>query len=130
MSSLALIAQPISEITACNVAEVFINAWITRWGVPLRYNRQGNNSKSHVFQLFQYFGVSPKALNFLPDRKRGDACAKKELSRQKKETCSLSAVTSEVTLKIFLAAGGRPMRSSLGGKLVNLSTSSSRHFYE
>ena len=38
-----------------------------------------------------------------PDRKRVNACAKKELSQQKKEACSLSAVTSGVTtLKSFL----------------------------
>ena len=38
-----------------------------------------------------------------PDRKRSDTCAKKELSRQKKESRSFLAVTSEVkTLKSFL----------------------------
>ena len=36
------------------------------------------------------------------DRKRGDACAKMEASRQKEEIRSLSAVTGEVaTLKPF-----------------------------
>ena len=44
-----------------------------------------------------------------PDRKWGDAYAKKRTSCQMKETRSLSAVTDEVTtLKIFLAAGWSP----------------------
>ena len=66
-----------------------------------------------------------------PNRKRGDACAKKEPSWQKKETRSLSAVTGEMTtLKSFLLLVGGPTRPSLGSVLVNLSTSTSRLFYQ
>ena len=51
-------------------------------------------------------------LSEVPDRKSGDACVKKEPSRQKKEILSLSTVTDEVTtIKIFLAAGRRPNAS-------------------
>ena len=65
------------------------------------------------------------------DRKRGDACAKKEPSRQKKETCSLSAVTSGVTTpKSFLLLVEGAMRPSLADALANLSMNSSRLFYQ
>ena len=62
-----------------------------------------------------------------PDRKRGDACTiKKELSRQKKESCYLPAVTSGVTTpKSFLLVGEGNMRPPLDDALANLSTSSS-----
>ena len=57
-----------------------------------------------------------------PGRKRGDACTKKEPSRSKKETRSLSAVTGEVTtLKSFLLLVGGPTRPSLGGALAIVS---------
>ena len=47
---------------------------------------------------------------------------KKKAFRQKKEICSLSAVTGEVTiLKPFLLLVGGPTRASLGGALANLS---------
>ena len=67
------------------------------------------------------------------DRKRGDAWAKKEPSRQKKETRSLSAVTSGVITPNFfffvlLVEGAT--RLSLDNALANLSTSSSRLFYQ
>ena len=59
----------------------------------------------------------------VPDRKMGSACAKKEPSRQKKEACSLSAVTSGVTTpKSFLLLVEDAMSLSLDGALVNLST--------
>ena len=62
-----------------------------------------------------------------PDRKRGDACAKKEPSRLKKEACFLSAVTSGVTTpKSLLLLMEGAMRPSLEDVLANLSTSSSR----
>ena len=69
------------------------------------------------------------------DKKGGDACAKKEKrkkkepSRQKKETPSLSAVTSKVTtLKIFLAGGGRKGNKASPAKrsLVTLSSTCSK----
>ena len=61
-----------------------------------------------------------------PDRKRGDTCAKKEPSRQKKEACALSAVTSGVmTPKYFLLLVEGAMRPSLDDVLANLSTNSS-----
>ena len=62
-----------------------------------------------------------------PDKKRGDACVKKELSQQKKEACSLSAVISGVTTsKSFLLLVEGTMHLSLDDMLANLSTSS-RH---
>ena len=66
-----------------------------------------------------------------PDRKRGITCAKKEFSQQKKENCSFSAVTSGVTTpkSILLLVEGT-MRPSLDNTLANLSTSSSRLFYQ
>ena len=66
-----------------------------------------------------------------PDRKRSDACAKKEPSRQKKETRPLLAVTSRVTTpkSVLLLVEGA-MRLSLDGVLANLSTSSSCLFYQ
>ena len=49
-----------------------------------------------------------QTLSDASDKKGGDAFVKKDPSRQKKEACSLSEVTGEVTtLKIFLVAGGR-----------------------
>ena len=66
-----------------------------------------------------------------PTRKRGDACAKKEPSRQKKEASSLSAVTSGVTTsKSFLLLVEGAMRPPLDDALANLSTSGSRLFYQ
>ena len=66
-----------------------------------------------------------------PEKKRGNACAKKEPSRQKKEACALSAVTSGVTTpKDFLLLVESAMRPSLDNALANLSTSSSRFFYQ
>ena len=67
-----------------------------------------------------------------PDRRRGDACVKeKEPSRQKKESRPLSAVTSGVTTpKSFLLLVEGAMGPSLDDALVNLSTSSSRLFYQ
>ena len=62
-----------------------------------------------------------------PDRKRDDACAKNEPSRPKKEPPSLSAVT---TPKSFSLLVGGAMRPSLYDALANLSTSSSRLFYQ
>ena len=64
-----------------------------------------------------------------PNRKRGGACAKKEPSCQKKETCSLSTVTSGVTTpeSILLLVEGT-MRPSLDDAVANLSTSSSSFF--
>ena len=55
-----------------------------------------------------------------PDRKRGDACSKeKELSRQKQESCPLSAVTSGVTTpKSFLLVVEGTMRPSLDDALT------------
>ena len=66
-----------------------------------------------------------------PDKKRSDACAKeKELSRQKKESHSFSAVTSRMTTpkSILLVVEGTTCLS-LDDALANLSTSSSRLFY-
>ena len=69
----------------------------------------------------------PEALN----RKRGDACTKKEPSQQKKEACSLSAVTSGViTPKSFLLQVEGTMRPPLDDSLPNLSICSSRLFYQ
>ena len=70
-------------------------------------------------------------LSEAPDRKRGDACAKeKEPSWQKKESCSLSTVTSGVTTPTsFLLVVEGATRTSLNDALANLSTSSSRLFY-
>ena len=65
-----------------------------------------------------------------PDRKRGDASAKKEPSRRKKEACSLSVVTSGVTPKSFLLLAEGAMHPSLDDALTNLSMSSSRLFYQ
>ena len=66
-----------------------------------------------------------------PDRKRGDACAKKEPSQQKKEIRSLLSVTSGVTTpKSFLLLVEGAMRPSLDDTLVNLSTCSSHLFYQ
>ena len=54
----------------------------------------------------------------------------KEPSRQKKESCSFSAVTSRViTPKSFLVVVGGAMCLSLVDLLANLSTSSSHLFY-
>ena len=66
-----------------------------------------------------------------PDRKRGDACAKKEeTSRQKKESRPLSAVTSVVTTpKSFLLLVEGALRPSLDDALANFSTSCSRLFF-
>ena len=59
-----------------------------------------------------------------PNRKKGP-------SRKKKETCSLSAMTSRVsTPKSFLLWVEGAMRPSLDDSLANLSTSSSRLFYQ
>ena len=67
----------------------------------------------------------PKA----PDKKRCDACAKP--SRQKKEACAFPAVTSRVTTpKYFLLLVKGAMRLSLDDALADLSTSSSRLFYQ
>ena len=66
-----------------------------------------------------------------PDRKRGDVCAKKELSRQIKEARPLSAVISGVTTpKSFLLLVKGAMRLSLDDALANLSTCSSCLFYQ
>ena len=65
------------------------------------------------------------------DRKRGDACSKKEHSRRKKESRSLSAVASGVTTpKFFLLLVEGAMRPSIDDALANLSTSSSYLFYQ
>ena len=65
-----------------------------------------------------------------PDRKRGDACAKKEPPWQKKEARTLSAVSSVVTTpKSFLLLVEGTMHPSLDDALANLSTSSSHPFY-
>ena len=57
-------------------------------------------------------------------------CKEKELSGQKKEFRSLSAVTSGVTKpKSFLLVVEGAMCSSLNEALANLSTSGSRLFY-
>ena len=67
-----------------------------------------------------------------PDRKRGDACAKKkELSRHKKKNfVPLSAVTGRVTTpKSFLLVVKGAMRPSLDDTLANLSTHSSHLFH-
>ena len=66
-----------------------------------------------------------------PDRKRGERMGKENKpSRQKKESCSFSAVTSGVTtLKSFLLVVEGTMRPSLDDVLANLSTSSGRLFY-
>ena len=66
-----------------------------------------------------------------PDRKTGDACAKKkEPFRQKKEFLSLSAMTSGVTTpKSSLLVVEGAMHSSLVVALANLFTCSSRLFY-
>ena len=54
----------------------------------------------------------------------------KELSRQKKKSRSLSAVTSGVTTpKSFLLVVEGAMRPSLEDALANFSTSSNRLFY-
>ena len=64
-----------------------------------------------------------------PDRKRSDACAKKEPSRQNKEACALSAGISGVTTpKSFLLLMEGAMCPSLDDALANLSTNSNRHF--
>ena len=66
-----------------------------------------------------------------PDRKKGDVYAKKEPSRQKKESLSLLAVTSEATtLKSFLLLEKGPTCLCLYGTLVNISISSNRFFYQ
>ena len=66
-----------------------------------------------------------------PWSEKGWRMCQKDRSQQKKETGSLSAVTGEVTtLKFFLLLVVGPMRLFLGGTLVNLSTSSSRLFYQ
>ena len=65
-----------------------------------------------------------------PDRKRGDACTKKEPTWRKKEAYSLSAVTSGVTIpKSFLLVVEGAMRLSLNDALANLFTSSCHLFY-
>ena len=66
-----------------------------------------------------------------PDRKRGDAYAKKrKLSRQKKESRSLSPVISGVTTpKSFLLVVEGATRPSLDNALANFSTCSSHLFY-
>ena len=66
-----------------------------------------------------------------PDMKEGQRMHKeKEPSQQKKESHSLSAVTSRVTtLKSFLLVVEGAMCPSLDDVLVNLSTSSIRLFY-
>ena len=67
----------------------------------------------------------------VPDKKRDDACAKKEPSQQEKEACSLSAVTSVMTTpKYFLLLVEGAMHPSLEYALVNLSSCSSRFFYQ
>ena len=67
----------------------------------------------------------------VPDRKRGDACKKKEPSRQKKEICSLSAVTNGVTTpKSFLLLMEGTMRPALDDGLAHFFTCSSRLFYQ
>ena len=54
------------------------------------------------------------------DRKRVDACAKKELSKQKKETCFLSAVASgETKPKSFLLLVEVPAPPSLAVSFTN-----------
>ena len=59
----------------------------------------------------------------VPDRKRDDACTKKDPSWQKKESCSLSAVNSGVTTpKSFLLLMEGTMCPSLDDVLANLST--------
>ena len=66
-----------------------------------------------------------------PDRKRGDAWAKKEPSRRKKESRSFSALTSVVTTpKYFLLLVESAMHPSLDDALANLFTSCSRLFYQ
>ena len=67
----------------------------------------------------------------VPDKKRGDACAKKKNHPvKKKESRSLSAVTSGVaTPKSFLLVGEGAMRPSLDDALANLSLCNSRLFY-
>ena len=63
-----------------------------------------------------------------PDRKKGDACAKKEPSRQKKEAPSFSAVTSEVTTpKSLLLLVKGAMRPSLDDTLAHLVSSVSNY---
>ena len=63
--------------------------------------------------------------------KRVGVCVKKEPSRRKKEACAFSAVTSRVaTPKSFLLRVEGAMRPSLDDALANLSTSSSRLFYQ
>ena len=65
------------------------------------------------------------------DRKRGDACVKKNNRPDKrKKIRSLSAVTSGVTTpKSFLLVVEGAMCPSLDDALANLSTSSSHLFY-
>ena len=63
------------------------------------------------------------------DKKRGHSYVKRELTRQRKETRSLSAVSSEVTTPFLLLVEGT-MRPSLNDALANLSTCSSRLFYQ
>ena len=67
-----------------------------------------------------------------PDRKRGDAYAKKRNRPDKtKESRSLSAVTSGMTtLKSFLLVVEGAMRPSLDDAWANLFTSSSCLFYK
>ena len=66
-----------------------------------------------------------------PGRKSGDACAKKETSRQKKDASSTSSGTNEVTTpKSFLLLVEGTIRPSLDDALAYLSTSSSRLFYQ
>ena len=66
-----------------------------------------------------------------PDSKRGGICAKKVPSRQKKEACALSAVTSGVTTLIsFLLLVEGAMHPSFDDALASFSISSSRLFYQ
>ena len=66
-----------------------------------------------------------------PDRKRNNACTKKEPSQRKKKANALSAVTSGVTTpKSFLLLMEGAMRPSLDDALANLSISSSCLVYQ
>ena len=65
-----------------------------------------------------------------PDRKSGDACTEKELSRRKKEDRALSEVICEVTTpKSFLLLMEGAMLPSRDDTLANLSSSSSYFFF-
>ena len=100
----------------CSIVYVLVGVWEL-----MKINRM-NIKQNEIKNKYKKCKNSLKSLA----EKKGGACAKKEPSRQKKETRSLSAVTSGVTApKYFLLPVEDTTRPSLDASLATLFTSSS-----